>query len=114
MDSYTYNGNKHLLIIDELVGYIWVKKNVNMQFIYKKVREFLLQFDSSKKLITDNGRELMNENMQEICTKFNITPIPISVSLLNAVYNYNHAVHSTTQRTPIALLYGIQNRNPID
>ena len=104
-----------------------------MQFVYKKVREFLLQFDSPKKLITDNGRELKNEKMQEICAKFNITRIPISVQhpesnsiceraigtiktqldkgtpLLNAVYNYNHSVHSITQRTPIALLYGIQD-----
>ena len=33
MNIYTYNGNKLLLVIDELSRYIWVKENVNMQFV---------------------------------------------------------------------------------
>ena len=84
MNIYTYNGNKLLLVIDELSRYIWVKENVNMQFVYKKVREFLLQFDSPKKLITDNGRELKNEKMQEICAEL-------------PVFRYLYSIQSQTQ-----------------
>ena len=137
MDTYVYDGNIHLIIIDELSRYVWIKPNVQMTRVYKQIEDFFLQFEAPKKLITDNGKELKNEKMTDICRKFNIQRIPIAaqhpesngiceraietikmqldkdIPMLNAAYNYNHATHNTTKRTPIGLLYGISDRNTI-
>ena len=125
MDIYHYNDQKHLIIIDELTRYVWIYENVNMSLVYKRIKDFFLRFDSPKKLITDNGRELKNEKMEEICREFQVRRIPIAVQhseskgickrgigtiksqldkgtpILQALYNYNHAIHSVTKRTPI-------------
>ena len=85
-------------------------------------------------MITDNGREFKNKTLTQTCKQLGIRIIPIAAyhpesnsvcervigsvktqsektnNLKEAIFNCNHSIHSTTKRTPVSLLYGVQEK----
>ena len=140
-DLFTKEGKLHLIIIDELSRHIWFVPGVNQSNTAKYLKSFFLQHGIPKKLITDNGREFKNKTLTQTCEQFGIRIIPIAAyhpesnsvcervigtvktqlektnNLEEDIFNYNHSTHSTTKRTPVSLLYGVQEKiahEPLD
>ncbi|RDY12186.1 Pol polyprotein, partial [Mucuna pruriens] len=110
-------SNKHrfiLVVIDyftkwvEATSYPSVTKNVVVKFIKKDI---ICRYGLPAHIITDNGTNLNNKMMIELCEQFKIrhhnsTPYPL--------HGYHTSIQISTGATPYSLVYNIEAIPPIE
>lgn len=119
------------------VIHTWVIPDTPLKQIASRLGQFFLETHKPCKLITDNGPEFKNKTLIKKCEEMNIKYVRIAAlnpqsngicerevgtikqqlakgkTILQAVYDYNHIIHSITKRTPVSLLFGIKDASEL-